>query len=364
MQLSQFELEGMGKEASALYLTDKVPLNETIIKMAEERDLNPHQVARICEAANTDVYSQLWGMTKNGQFTFEMADQEKIAERLSTNTTEMDLLMEDGILPQKLASFLPREESIDVGTDNVTKTEKTAEVTIDIPEETYKLSEAFKLLDNLNSLEKQASDRLMTLHLHRDAEIGEITSMLKEAAMRGENVCLAYVAATNSFPEKTAEINNIFRVVLPEVKPCVDHFMKIAGKQYSENAFGETGARAVGINSQHALIKHINNIINDTSDIDLVEKTRGYIVDKIEQVKDKLVTVRQPDADKDNNTKEANFAWDVYSFAAPMIFSKQPGITTTINAINNFKPTMQPAFQGIKPIGASNFSRPPLAGPR
>lgn len=362
MQLSQFELEGMGKEAAAQYLLEKTPLNETIIKMAEERDLNPHQVARICEAANTDVYSQLWGMTKNGQFTFEMADQEKIAERLSTNTTEMDLLMEEGILPQKLASFLPKEEDVDV--DEV-KTYKEAEkITIKTAEHPYKLSEAFKLLDELNSLEKQASDRLMTLNLHRNAEIGEITSMLKEAALRGENVCLAYVAATNAFPEKLAEINKTFGIVLPAIKPYVDHHNKTASKQYTENAFGETGARAVGINSQHALIKHINNILDDTDNIDLVEKTRGYIVDKIEQIKDKLVTVRQPDADKDPNTKEANFAWDVYSFAAPMIFSKQPEINTVIAGINNFKPIMKPAFKGIKPIGAKGFARTPLAGVR
>lgn len=362
MQLSQFELEGMGKEAAAQYLLEKTPLNETIIKMAEERDLNPHQVARICEAANTDVYSQLWGMTKNGQFTFEMADQEKIAERLSTNTTEMDLLMEEGILPQKLASFLPKEEDVDVGE---VKTYKESEkITIKTAEHPYRLSEAFKLLDELNSLEKQASDRLMTLNLHRNAEIGEITSMLKEAALRGENVCLAYVAATNAFPEKLAEINKTFGIVLPAIKPYVDHHNKTASKQYTENAFGETGARAVGINSQHALIKHINNILDDTDNINLVEKTRGYIVDKIEQIKDKLVTVRPPDPDSDSNTKSANFAWDTYSIAAPMLLNKYPALNTAINAVNNFKPMMSKSLKGIKRIGANGFAKTPLAMPR
>lgn len=57
---SDHDVRTMAKEAADRYLQDKVDPNSTIEKFAEERDLNPQFIARVAEAANVVIYSELF----------------------------------------------------------------------------------------------------------------------------------------------------------------------------------------------------------------------------------------------------------------------------------------------------------------
>jgi len=57
---SDHDVRSMAKEAADRYLADKIDPNSTIEKFAQERDLNPQFIARVAEAANVVIYSELF----------------------------------------------------------------------------------------------------------------------------------------------------------------------------------------------------------------------------------------------------------------------------------------------------------------
>src|SRR5262245_2676067 len=74
-------LEMLAKIAAKRYVEDRTPLNETIRKLASERDLNAHQVERVCEMANLATHRALWPAIRDKEkVAFELADAKKVKE--------------------------------------------------------------------------------------------------------------------------------------------------------------------------------------------------------------------------------------------------------------------------------------------
>jgi uncharacterized protein (DUF433 family) len=59
VEFNKYELEGFAKRAADAYLGSSVPMNDTIVSLAEDQGLNPEQVQRVVENANTIVNGQL-----------------------------------------------------------------------------------------------------------------------------------------------------------------------------------------------------------------------------------------------------------------------------------------------------------------
>lgn len=360
MQLSQMELEGMGKEASSRYLLDKIPLNDTIIKMANTHNLNPHQVARICEAANTDVYSTLWGMTKNGQFTFDMADQEKIADTLNgvSEAKQASFLDESMVAPDKLASFLPEE-------GNFEDVEKTASFTLPEEEENISFKRFIKLAAEFKNLEEQAVDRLYSLYNKRNAAISKVTAMIKSAALQGEDISAAYFAAKYAFPNDTDIIKRTFSKVASDLKKYGISFKKSfmskqAGKVINESSLGNR--HIYGINNKHGLIKHLNTIVDCSRCIDDVTKAKGYICNKIEQIDNMVKRINYKDfegtsyTDKLGSEKIAlnNSTIGLIGLGTSMLMPSQVSLNAGINAYLN-RDKFKKSMKGVSMIGGNNF---------
>jgi hypothetical protein len=78
-------LKELSKTAARRYIKDKVPLNESIMKIAqEEQALNPEHIKRIVEMANTDVYLHLHGNEEDKNVFFDIADPSTILEELGS----------------------------------------------------------------------------------------------------------------------------------------------------------------------------------------------------------------------------------------------------------------------------------------
>lgn len=72
-------LELLAKIAAKHYLESKVPLNDSIKKIAQENDLNQQQIERICEMANIATHQGLWQKTANKEsVAFPLADSKNI----------------------------------------------------------------------------------------------------------------------------------------------------------------------------------------------------------------------------------------------------------------------------------------------
>ena len=374
MNISQMELEAMGKEAASKYLLEKVPMNETVIKMAEANGLNPHQVARICEAANTDVYSTLWGMTKNGQFTFDMADQEKIADYLGAKSmangnpgfyTEMD------VLPEKISSYLPDEPDPLYEEKQAEYIKLANAIHNVVSEKNYSIKRAEKLLAELEQIEKQAVQRKFELANEQSKAIEDMTAMLKSAAIQGENIAMAYFAGKAAFPNDADLVKEAFTKINSNLHESgitfADNFIKTGNRVRTLDALGNPRSRIIGVDSQHGIIKHLNTIIKNQYAINDVDQARGYIVDKIEKVKDKLVKLKQPEPGFSTHLKAAGMVTDVAkgiigdtplqfftnmsTFMAPKDLAYNTGLHMLSGVGNAFKEAIKPP----KPIGANNF---------
>lgn len=77
-----------GNQASKNFLEDGVEMNSTISKLAEENDLLPHQIQRVCEIANHRTYSELFKTAKDKTFKFDMADPAKVIGSLESDVSE------------------------------------------------------------------------------------------------------------------------------------------------------------------------------------------------------------------------------------------------------------------------------------
>lgn len=72
-------LELLAKTAAKRYLEERVPLNSTIQKIAEENDLNSNQIERICEMANLATHRVLWSKTAQKEsVAFPLADAKNV----------------------------------------------------------------------------------------------------------------------------------------------------------------------------------------------------------------------------------------------------------------------------------------------
>lgn len=72
-------LEVLAKSASKEYLENGTSLNQSITKIASERELNPHQIERVCEIANLSTHQALWSKTaQKDKVAFPLADARKV----------------------------------------------------------------------------------------------------------------------------------------------------------------------------------------------------------------------------------------------------------------------------------------------
>jgi hypothetical protein len=131
-------LEVMGKEASHLFLQDRVPLNDAVVKVASEHpDITAEQVKRVAEFANVATYIELHGKNKTSGAKasypqFPLADPVDISRRMTEDakaTVVPTVSPEFSAGPGRektSAAEDPREEAF-AAMFGVTK-EKTAEV--------------------------------------------------------------------------------------------------------------------------------------------------------------------------------------------------------------------------------------------
>lgn len=293
----------MGKQASAEYVYNKVPMNDTILRMTKEAHLNPHQVARVCEAANVNTYDTLWNMTKSADFVFDMADQEKIAEMM--NEVIAPDFSENSVSVDTLSDLLPDISEVE--------SDKTAEKTASFE----KIAKAHSLSDKKTSINRRKIEKIAShvkqyineldlalteQQLVKQAAFEKLTSMLKQAALSGENIGDAYIAARCVFPDKEATIIDTFSKIAEVLKKnrisFTANFNKTASKIINEDAKGNRTSDKSVVDKTHPIIKHINTIIESDDLIDKGTKMKGYFVTKLEKAEHTLREPKFEDGDK------------------------------------------------------------------
>ena len=89
--VTTYELELFSKQAASSFLKDNTPLNESITKLATDHALNKEQIARVVEAANTEVYINLFNKSAEKYVQFDTADPVVIGNNI-TSTKVADVV--------------------------------------------------------------------------------------------------------------------------------------------------------------------------------------------------------------------------------------------------------------------------------
>lgn len=77
----EFDVHYFAKKASDNYIKSKIPLNDSIKKIAEENGLNDEYVRRVCETANHNVNQHLFDTQEDKNIYFKVAEAETILQK-------------------------------------------------------------------------------------------------------------------------------------------------------------------------------------------------------------------------------------------------------------------------------------------
>lgn len=107
------QIQLLADKAASEYINNKIPLNDSITKIAKEESLSPEAIARVVERANTGVQTALFA--ENGAkeyFEFPLASTTDILMGLNVNAIGEDLALkessskvEDKVSKTKLAKW-------------------------------------------------------------------------------------------------------------------------------------------------------------------------------------------------------------------------------------------------------------------
>jgi len=76
------------KEAARNFLKDKVPLNSSIVKIAQAENLTPEAVSLVVADANKAVHESLFKVASDKYIDFDLADPKQVLDELQGNETE------------------------------------------------------------------------------------------------------------------------------------------------------------------------------------------------------------------------------------------------------------------------------------
>jgi hypothetical protein len=292
MNISELELKMMAKEATAAYLDKKVPMDDTITKMASSKSLNPHQVARVCEAANLGTYHSLWDKTGSGDFTFEHADQDKVAEKMAAKFSPLideytsDIGLKDLIPDDKEVKKIKKDQDI-AKEEKKAAYEKTAEaLNAPVPPSVTTIK---KLAGKLTHYIAEVNSALFESTIRSKEAAIKLKDAIKIAALSGENIAKVQVAAIIAFPTKKAEIRSIMMTALEGLDKHGIEFSKHA-KTYSEDAQGNRSEDLNSVNKNHPVLKHISTILDENELSPRLENSKQYMVKKVEILNSKLTS--------------------------------------------------------------------------
>lgn len=257
-------LEQFAQEASSLYLSNGVPLEETIVKIAERKDLNTHQIQRVCEFANLQTFQSLYKTSQDKTFEFDVADSRKIIrEKNSPRVRNVETS-----IGSSRGESMSKESSIDVFGilfPEIELSKTASEVkesrTIDgIPYREVKRAYEKAVLAKESSVDRVNMIKMANEDLER-----EIHNVIKQSLLNGdltESEIMA--AAIQRFPEQQEYVKDLVMKTFKKLQSKnvipVDETIKVASVY--DNLL---------INDGHPLIRSINTLIENNEDAKKLE---------------------------------------------------------------------------------------------
>jgi hypothetical protein len=282
-QISPVKYVEWGYEASRGFLEDGTPMNMSIVKIAQDNELLPVQIQRVCEVANHRTYAQLFKAAEDKTFTFDVADSEQIIGSLDATS-------------EKIASDYYRAPRKGGGVD-VNKIFGVTELSNE-PEVDEKVKVAKQVMEKLGAARKELRAMAYGLIRRVDGGENEFYKMAKQMHLNGTPL---------------EEVWGVART-LPNQEHVVDLFIKTAERMAEEGIFGaklqylmkkkgeavdkslisdklQSLNKPVGVtvvNGSHPIVTTINTLAGDKANLDRTVKAVKTLDEKFDYVKKRI----------------------------------------------------------------------------
>jgi len=246
--LAAYRLFKLAEEGSEAYITQQVPLNESLKKIAIENDLLPEEVKRCAEFMNHIVYQYEFEKQADKTFTFPVADAKEVLAEINHTVINKDYKIE--IPPYGLYN-----EPIKFQEKKASQKDNTLQ----------KLVEAKKEIN-----EAVSSGQFFKLSFELERNVDEFRTEVINAVLDGNTLGNIKYALDSCFPNNKSYSEALLSYINTEFKKSPT-FAK-----YATDEIQCIGDSNVGIiNDRHPLIIKYKKILDNISDISKEEVARG-----------------------------------------------------------------------------------------
>lgn len=294
MSISGDELVKLGQKASFFFFSERLPLNESIIKIAAEYDLNPEQVKRVCHAANQSTMIQIYQGNDDNTQEFDLAEPEEVLQKISSCPKIKSPVSGDYL--KNPPYFLTTEIKV----ASYTKKRKPE---YKILEERQLLQkEAEKLELEGNAAKQQVAECLLKCAGSMDA----LRAAFRQATLAGvpvEKIWAAVMAAFAGDPEKRKLAEEVMSKVVGETGQAVPGLLSRAWEGLKGLFKGaEVDSKLIAdylkdqvkdwpvqvTNDQHPIMRAVRVLLDDKEKLNKYDYLRNKIKDKLQVVYRKL----------------------------------------------------------------------------
>jgi len=268
-----------GQEAANNFLEKNIPLDDSIKKTAMEQGLNAHEIQRVAERANHEVFRQL--LPKQENPFFKLANPLQIVKDLnfgpdmSISAFQSDDGKIKGIKIQSKKSYSTFNSSDDVGDDIDAKS--LFEINDDDKDKPSEEKESkIKIMDNLKD-NKNIMDNKYKEVMRLLQEIkAKLTESVKEAELEGVEPEQIKSAALKTLPEHAPIINDFFQSYK------IDEYFKLA-KVMNKSHLHKTAGDY--LNPQSSMAKSFKEMTRHIANSEIVKQAIENLNSEIERIK-------------------------------------------------------------------------------
>ncbi|NCU31070.1 hypothetical protein EOM57_04670 [Candidatus Saccharibacteria bacterium] len=290
MHITESELNLMGRQVSRDYLTKDASMNVSIYKLAKAQKLNSSQVARVAEAANLATNEALWSRSKKGEYVFDLADQEKIAEMINKGSgLSAPVLKAEDLPVDNIKDMLPelpkyKSEKLSQYMFKAAELERIEE-----EREQVSQSQIHKMITKLSAAKEQIEGALDAESVKINNAQLHLNEYCKQAALLGEDVGAIYLAGVAAFPDRKQDVAAIFKTA---TKYASDNGADLSymGRTFTESNMGEVINNG-SVNRKHPVVRHYKTILEGTDIYTLegAKRAHSLIKGELEVLKRNLI---------------------------------------------------------------------------
>jgi hypothetical protein len=251
------DYKSLAKTAAVNFIKKNIPLNETIEKLAQNFNLNPTQIQRVAEFSNKATHQYCLIKMADKNFTFDLADTNKILENLSNNNYDKDLISD--FKPEKMASI--NEEAIN---ELFQSPEKDFDVKL-----AFKKIGLEKFAEKLEAAIKEVDARIVMLEVEKAAESQDLKTQITHLKNNGIQ------------PE---DIRQTLVIANPVNEKAINKAMKGVGVEPASGTKSAPAEKAPILNQQHPVVIRVKNIMAKDTSITNVENAKKYLINQQEKL--------------------------------------------------------------------------------